>query len=211
MKPMKRITLQLSVQQAGRLRLLIKRHREEETEYVNTRTGEEAEGLVEPEGSRARERAVARIRRTVRIEAASRRPEWWPSLESMMGEALETRLQLPDAAGPWAPLNEFEKARLSLAGRWPACLSGLEHGTAERAFTLEEDLVRRLRLTSWRISEPILKEMDEKNLIGAQRELSEEARAERERLAALLYPPSRFARDAVEDHWPVPLVRSTSE
>ncbi|MEV5348968.1 hypothetical protein [Streptomyces achromogenes] len=206
-----RIPLQLSVQQAGRLRLLIRRHRAEETEYVNTRTAEEAESLTEEEGSPAWERAVARIRRAVRVEAAGHRPEWWPSLDVLMGEALEARLKLPDLAGPWPPLTNFERARLSLTGRWPACLSGLEHGTAERSFTLNVDLVLRLRTAAWRISEPILKELEEKNLTGPSRDLSEEARAERDRLAALLYPPSRIAREAVDKHWPIPLTTSAND
>ncbi|MCQ4045832.1 hypothetical protein ACFOSC_27860 [Streptantibioticus rubrisoli] len=200
----KRITLQLSVQQAGRLRLLIKRHREAETLFVRELVEHRSESLAEPVGSVARERAIARLRRQARIEAAQVRPTRWPALDVLMGQALEARLQLPDTAGPWLPLSRSELTRLSLSGRWPACLSGCKHGTAERAFTLDEDLVLKLRTAAWRISEPVLKELEEKNLIGPQRDLSEAARAERERLAELLYPSSRIAREAVEDHWPIP-------
>ncbi|MFD8026150.1 hypothetical protein ACFV6G_37765 [Streptomyces lavendulae] len=199
-----RITLQLSVQQAGRLRLLIKKHREAETQFVNELVEERAVNLSAP-GSPAHEREVARLRRQARMEAADVRPDLWPALDVLMGRALRARLQLPDTAGPWLPLTPAELTRLSLSGRWPACLSGCEHGTAERAFTLDEDLVLWLRTAAWRISEPILRELEEKNLIGLQRDMSEEARAERERLAAQLYPSSRIAREAVEDHWPTPL------
>ncbi|MEU9796936.1 hypothetical protein AB0E27_41435 [Streptomyces sparsogenes] len=200
----KRITLQLSVQQAGRLRLLIKGHREAETRFVGSLVEERAATLTEPPDSAAWERAVARLRRQARIEAAVVRPTLWPSLDVLMERALGERLQLPDTAGPWLPLSRSEQTRLSLSGRWPACLSGCERGTAERAFTLDGDLVLQLRTAAWRISEPVLKELEEKNLIGPQRDLSEEARAERERLAAQLYPSSRIAREAVENHWPIP-------
>ncbi|MFI5987118.1 hypothetical protein ACIBEA_40415 [Streptomyces sp. NPDC051555] len=199
-----RITLQLSVQQAGRLRLLIKKHREAETQFVNELVEERAVNLSTL-SSPAREREVARLRRQARMEAAEVRPDLWPALDVLMGRALQARLQLPDTAGPWLPLTSAELTRMSLSGRWPACLSGCEHGTAERAFTLDAGLVLWLRTAAWRISEPILKELEEKNLIGLQRDMSEEARAERERLAAQLYPSSRIAREAVEDHWPTPL------
>ncbi|MFJ8957314.1 hypothetical protein ACIRO1_45215 [Streptomyces sp. NPDC102381] len=163
------------------------------------------------EGSREWERALARLRRQARIEAAVARPEEWPSLDVLMSRALTSRLKLPDAAGPWAPLTEEERARLSLSGRWPACLSGCELGTRERAFTLDEELVLKLRTAAWRISEPVLLELEEKNLIGPQLELSEEDREERERLAAKLFPSSRLAREAVESHFPVPLVSGSTE
>ncbi|MFJ2833596.1 hypothetical protein ACIPC1_39665 [Streptomyces sp. NPDC087263] len=200
----KRITLQLSVQQAGRLRALIRRHRKAETQFVNELVEERAAALTERVHTPPWERDVTRLRRQARMEAAEVRPVRWPALDVLMGRALQERLQLPDLAGPWLPLTPGELTRLSLSGRWPACLSGCEHGTAERAFTLDEDLVLQLRTAAWRISEPVLKEMEEKHLIGPQRDLSEEAQAERERLAALLYPSSRIAREAVEDHWPVP-------
>lgn len=200
----KRITLHLSVQQAGRLRLLIKRHREAETAFVNDLVEERAEALTEPVGSVEWERAVARMRRQARMEAADLRPTRWPALDVLMERALQERLQLPDLAGPWLPLSRTERTRLSLSGRWPACLSGCERGTAERAFTLDEDLVLKLRTAAWRVSEPVLKELEAKNLIGPSRDLSEAAREERERLAEKLYPSSRIAREAVEDHWPVP-------
>lgn len=198
--------MQLSVQQAGRLRALMKKHREAETRFVDELVEERAEGLTEPVGSVQRERALARLRRQARIEGAEVRPERWPALDVLMGQAIEARLQLPDTAGPWLPLTSAEQTRLSLSGRWPACLSGCEHGTAERAFTLDDDLVLKLRTAAWRISEPVLKELEEKNLIGLQRDLSEEARAERGRLAEKLFPSSRIAREAVEWHWPFPLV-----
>lgn len=207
----KRVTLQLSVKQAGRLRLLIKRHREEETAFVEDLVEERSQQLGESAGPAELERAVARLRRQARMEAAEVRPDRWPSLDLLMERALEARLQLPDTAGPWLALSRAEQTRLSLSGRWPACLSGCEYGTAERAFTLTENLVLRLRTAAWRISEPVLKELEEKGLTGPQRDLSEEAQAERERLAAQLYPSSRIAREAVERHWPIPLVRSTDE
>lgn len=200
----KRITLQLSVQQAGRLRLLIKRHREAESQFVKELVEERAEALTEPVDTPPWERAVARLRRQARMEAAQVRPVRWPALDVLMERALKERLQLPDLAGPWLPLTPGERTRLSLSGRWPACLSGCEHGTAERAFTLDEKVVLQLRTAAWRVSEPVLKELEEKNLIGPQADLSEEAREERERLAAKLYPSSRIAREAVEDHWPEP-------
>ncbi|MFF4607801.1 hypothetical protein ACFY12_34310 [Streptomyces sp. NPDC001339] len=202
----KRITLHLEVRQAGRLRALIKKHRNAETQFVEELVAERAEDLTAEEGSREWERAVARLRRQARIEAAVVRPERWPSLDVLMGQALAARLQLPDTAGPWRPLSRAEQTRLSLSGRWPACLSGCELGTRERAFTLDDDQVLQLRTAAWRISEPVLNEMEAKNLIGPQRDLSEEARAEREQLAAKLFPSSRIARQAVEDHFPIPLV-----
>ncbi len=195
--------MNLSVQQAGRLRLLIKRHRDAEKQFVKELVEERAEGLTEREGTVEWERAVARLRRQARMEAAEVRAVRWPSLDVLMERALRERLQLPDLAGPWVPLTRAERTRLSLSGRWPACLSGCERGTAERAFTLDEDLVLRLRTAAWRVSEPVLKELEEKNLIGPARDLSEEALKERERLAAKLYPSSRIAREAVEDHWPI--------
>lgn len=200
----KRITLQLSVEQAGRLRLLIKRHREAETQFVENLVEERVEVLTEPVDTPQWKRAVARLRRQVRMEAAQVRSMRWPSLDVLMERALKERLQLPDLAGPWLPLTAGERTRLSLSGRWPACLSGCEHGTAERAFTLDETVVLQLRTAAWRVSEPVLKELEEKNLLGPQADLSEEAREERERLAAKLYPSSRIAREAVEDHWPDP-------
>lgn len=194
--------MQLSVQQAGRLRSLIRRHRKAETQFVNELVEERAAALTEPVDTPQWERAVSRLRRQARMEAAEVRPVRWPALDVLMERALTERLQLPDLAGPWLPLTPGELTRLSLSGRWPACLSGCERGTAERAFTLDEDLVLQLRTAAWRISEPVLKELEEKNLIGPQRDLSEEAQEERERLAAKLYPSSRIAREAVEDHWP---------
>ncbi|WP_431776286.1 hypothetical protein [Streptomyces cucumeris] len=199
----KRITLQLSVQQAGRLRLLIKHHREAETMFTRRLVEQRAAALTEPVESVEWRRAVARLRRQARMEAAEVRPTRWPSLDVLLERALEERLQLPDTAGPWLPLSASERTRLSLSGRWPACLSGCERGTAERAFTLDEDLVLALRTAAWRISEPVLAELEAKNLVGPQRDMSEEARAERERLAAQLYPSSRIAREAIENHWPV--------
>lgn len=199
----KRITLQLSVQQAGRLRLLIKHHREAETMFTRSLVEQRAAALTEPVESVEWRRAVARLRRQARMEAAEMRPTRWPSLDVLLERALEERLQLPDTAGPWLPLSASERTRLSLSGRWPACLSGCERGTAERAFTLDEDLVLALRTAAWRISEPVLAELEAKNLVGPQRDMSEEARAERERLAAKLYPSSRIAREAIENHWPV--------
>ncbi|MFE5730212.1 hypothetical protein ACFQ7A_04770 [Streptomyces sp. NPDC056528] len=197
-----RITLNLSVQQAGRLRAQVKRHRKAETLFVNDLVEERAAELNEPVGTPRWERAVGRLRRQARIEAAAVRPVRWPALEVLMGRALEQRLRLPDLAGPWPPLTPQELARLSLSGRWPACLSGCENGTAERAFTLDADLVLRLRTAAWRVSEPVLLELEDKGLIGPRQDLSEEAREERARLAERLYPSSRIAREAVEDHWP---------
>ncbi|MCQ8194654.1 hypothetical protein [Streptomyces rugosispiralis] len=195
--------MQLSVQQAGRLRLLIKHHREAETMFTRSLVEQRAAALTEPVESVEWRRAVARLRRQARMEAAEMRPTRWPSLDVLLERALEERLQLPDTAGPWLPLSASERTRLSLSGRWPACLSGCERGTAERAFTLDEDLVLALRTAAWRISEPVLAELEAKNLVGPQRDMSEEARAERERLAAKLYPSSRIAREAIENHWPV--------
>ncbi|OEV12974.1 hypothetical protein [Streptomyces nanshensis] len=199
---LKRITVHLSVQQASRLRLLVKRHREAETKYANGLTAEWAEGLSEPAGTGEWERAVRALRRQARMEAARVRPVRWPSLDVLMGRALEARLQVPDVAGPWLPLTREERQRLSLSGRWPASVSGCEHGTVERAFSLDEGLVLRLRTAAWRVSEPVLQELEAKGLTGPRRDLSDEARAERERLAVLLYPSSRIAREAVEYHWP---------
>ncbi|MCX4885989.1 hypothetical protein [Streptomyces sp. NBC_00847] len=202
--PRKRITLQLSVQQAGRLRLLIKRHREAETQFFKSLVEERATELAEPMDTPQWERAVARLRRQARMEAAEVRPVRWPALDVLMERALKERLQAEDLAGPWMPLTAGERTRLSLSGRWPACLSRCEHGTAERAFTLDDKVVLQLRTAAWRVSEPVLKELEEKNLIGPHADLSEEARVERDRLAAKLYPSSRIAREAVEDHWPDP-------
>jgi hypothetical protein len=202
--PRKRITLQLSVQQAGRLRLLIKRHREAETQFFKSLVEERTADLAEPVDTPQGERAVARLRRQARMEAAEVRPVRWPALDVLMERALKERLQLEDLAGPWMPLTAGERTRLSLSGRWPACLSGCEHGTAERAFTLDDKVVLQLRTAAWRVSEPVLKELEEKNLIGPQPDQSEEALVYRDRLAAKLYPSSRIAREAVEDHWPDP-------
>lgn len=196
--------MQLSVEQAGRLRLLIKRHRESETQFFKSLVEERAADLAELVGTPQWERAVARLRRQARMEAAEARPVHWPALDVLMERALKERLQLEDLAGPWLPLTAGERTRLSLSGRWPACLSGCENGTAERAFTLDDKVVLQLRTAAWRVSEPVLKELEEKNLIGPQADLSEEARVERDRLAAKLYPSSRIAREAVEDHWPDP-------
>ncbi|MFF0142660.1 hypothetical protein ACFYRN_40285 [Streptomyces sp. NPDC005227] len=196
--------MQLSVQQAGRLRAQIRRHRKDETQFVNDLVEERAAVLTEPVDTPPWERAVARLRRQARMEAAEVRSVHWPALDVLMERALKERLELPDLAGPWLPLTAGERTRLSLSGRWPACLSGLEHGTAERAFTLDETVVLRLRTAAWRVSEPVLKELEEKNLIGPQADLSEQAREERDRLAVKLYPSSRIAREAVEDHWPDP-------
>ncbi|WP_274036723.1 hypothetical protein [Streptomyces sp. MMBL 11-1] len=171
---------------------------------MNDLVEERAAALTEPVDTPPWERAVARLRRQARIEAAEVRPVRWPALDVLMERALKERLQLPDLAGPWLPLTAGERTRLSLSGRWPACLSGLEHGTAERAFTLDEKVVLQLRTAAWRVSEPVLKELEEKNLIGPQADLGEQAREERDRLAAQLYPSSRIAREAVEDHWPDP-------
>ncbi|WP_438297832.1 hypothetical protein [Streptomyces sp. HUAS TT7] len=206
----RRITLTLSVQQAGRLRALVRKHRKAETDFADELVEQRAQSLTEPVDSPQWERAVRRLRRQARIEAAEVRPERWPSLDVLMGRALAARLELPDTAGPWAPLTQAEQTRLSLSGRWPACVSGCERGTDERAFTLDADLVLRLRTAAWRISEPVLDELEEKGLTGLQSALSEEDRAERERLAAKLFPSSRIAREAVEEHWPFPLVAQPS-
>ncbi|MFJ4418795.1 hypothetical protein [Streptomyces sp. NPDC088925] len=205
-----RITLTLSAQQAGRLRALVRKHRKGETQFTEELVEQRAQSLTEAVDSPQWERAVRQLRRQARIEAAEVRPERWPALDVLMGRALEARLELPDTAGPWLPLTRTEQTRLSLSGRWPACVSGCERGTAERAFTLDADLVVRLRTAAWRISEPVLEELEEKGLTGLRSALSEEDRAERERLAAQLFPSSRIAREAVENHWPVPLTRPAS-
>ncbi|MGW3491521.1 hypothetical protein [Streptomyces sp. NRRL F-5630] len=205
-----RITLTLSAQQAGRLRALVRKNRKGETQFTEELVEQRAQSLTEAVDSPQWERAVRQLRRQARIEAAEVRPERWPALDVLMGRALEARLELPDTAGPWLPLTRTEQTRLSLSGRWPACVSGCERGTAERAFTLDADLVVRLRTAAWRISEPVLEELEEKGLTGLRSALSEEDRAERERLAAQLFPSSRIAREAVENHWPVPLTRPAS-
>lgn len=196
--------MHLSVQQAGRLRLLSRKHRLAETEYVKKLVEEKAALLTEEPETRQWERAVAALRRSARIEAASVRPVLWPALDVLVGRALAARLAVADLAGPWPALTEQEEARLSLAGRWPVAVSGLEFGTVERAFTLDVGLVKRLRTAAWRVSEPVLDELADKGLTGPTASLSEEQLAERTRLAELLFPASRIVREAVDQHWPLP-------
>jgi hypothetical protein len=200
----KRITVHLSVQQAGRLRLLSRKHRLAETGYVEKLITERAELITEEPGTRQWERAVAALRRAARIEAASVRPSLWPALDVLVGRALTDRLAVADLAGPWRALTEQEQARLSLAGRWPVAVAGLEFGTQERAFTLDAALVTKLRTAAWRVSEPVLNELADKELTGPTAGLSDRQLAERNRLAELLYPASRIVREAVDQHWPLP-------
>jgi hypothetical protein len=175
-----RVTAWITAPQAGALRLVSKRHREEEAAYIRA---------LEKDGMRHRE---------ARIAAAAKRREWWPPIEELVAAAVERRLAEPDLAGPWEPLAAWEAGRMALSGRWPGPAVGPR--LVQRNWALPIDLVIALRTASWRLSEEPLAELDRRKLIGSGRVLSDAERAERDRLAELLYSPARIIRQALEPY-----------
>ncbi|MBU3865556.1 hypothetical protein KN815_16160, partial [Streptomyces sp. 4503] len=150
------VTVMIYAYQAGRLDLLKKRQRMEEAATIRA---------LEREG---------KTRREARIIVARMRPEEWPSLETVVAQAVEQRLAEPDLAGPWRPLTEVEEEELALSGRWPGPNLGVS--LSQRNYKLPSELVKRLRTTAWRVSEEPLRELRERGLVGAGLVLGESER-----------------------------------
>ncbi|MEU7095904.1 hypothetical protein [Kitasatospora aureofaciens] len=180
-----RITVWVQFSAASLLEKMIRQHRAEEHEYVET--------LIE-QGLKKRE---------ARIQAAALRPERWPSIGVVVADALDLRLTETDLAGPWAPLTAAEAARLSLSGSWPGPWTG-QH-LVQRNYSLPTPLVNWLRTVSWRKSQDALQALEDRGLVGRRvLTLNEAEQRDRLHLAAQLYPPGRIVREALERYGPIP-------
>lgn len=176
------VTAWITASQAGALALLDKRRRLEEKETV-------------------RELVASGIRpRDARVQVARMRPEHWPALEVVVGEAVRRRLADEDLVGPWAPLTQSDLDRLALSGRWPGASAGIT--LVQRNYAFPADLVLQLRTASWRVSEKPLARLYELGLVGSGLRLTEEQKTRRDELARLLYPPARIIREALTEYGP---------
>ncbi|MEU6285010.1 hypothetical protein [Streptomyces sp. NPDC047028] len=139
-------------------------------------------------------------RKQARIIVARMRPAEWPSLETIVGQAVERRLDEPDLVGPWEPLAVAEEEQLALSGRWPGASLGVS--MVQRNYSLPTPLVRRLRTTAWRVSEAPMRELEARGLVGAGLVLTEAQKLVRDELAARLYPVPRIVREALARYGP---------
>ncbi|MEU7230026.1 hypothetical protein [Streptomyces chrestomyceticus] len=177
------MTIWITAPQGSRLAALKKRFRLEEKLYVEE---------LKAEGKTSRE---------ARMEAAARRPEWWPSATALVADAVRRRLAEPDLAGPWAPLVREEFAQLALAGAWPGPQFG---GLVERKYNFPSAVALALRTAAWRVSERPLAELRERGLVGTGGLGLTPADARRRReLVAQLHPPGRIVREALDRYDPV--------
>lgn len=176
------VTVMIYAYQAGRLDLLKKQQ------------------VMEEKATLAALVNQGNTRRQARIIVARMRPAEWPSLETVVARAVEQRLDEPDLAGPWRPLTADEEDELALSGRWPGPSMGIS--MAQRNYGLPSDLVKRLRVASWRVSETPMRELRELGLVGAGLVLSAEQKARRDELAVRLYPVPRIIREALARYGP---------
>ncbi|MFF8414924.1 hypothetical protein [Streptomyces omiyaensis] len=176
------VTAWITASQAGVLSLLDKRRRIEEKETVQQLV---ASGVRRDEA---------------RVQVARMRPEHWPALEVVVGEAVRRRLAEEDLAGPWAPLSPAELDRLMLSGRWPGASEGIT--LIQRNYRFPSDLALQLRTASWRVSERPLARLYELGLVGSGLRLTQDQKARRDDLARLLYPPARIIREALAAYGP---------
>ncbi|MFI8992164.1 hypothetical protein ACIG63_45765 [Streptomyces antimycoticus] len=176
------VTVMIYAYQAGRLDLLKKRQRMEEAATVEE---------LERQGN---------TRRQARIIVARMRPDEWPSLETVVAQAVELRLAEADLAGPWRPLTVAEEEELALSGRWPGPSMGVS--MSQRNYKFPSDLVKRLKTAAWRVSEQPLRELRERGLVGAGLVLDDDQRALRDRIAERLYPVPRVVREALARYGP---------
>jgi len=140
--------------------------------------------------------------REARIRAALLQPERWPRIQEVVAEALRLRLAEPDLFGPWRPLIAAEAARLALAGSWPGPRFAGPR-LVQRNYPMPAPLATQLRTASWRVSEDPLTRLEEQGLVGPGTvNLTGDQQVERTRLAALLYPPGRIVREALERYGP---------
>lgn len=176
------ITVMIYAYQAGRLDLLKKQQTLEEMATVNALVNQ------------------GNTRKQARIIVARMRPTEWPSLETVVGQAVAQRLDEPDLAGPWEPLNEAEAEQLALSGRWPGPSLGVS--MSQRNYSLPSELVTRLRTAAWRVSEAPMRELEALGLVGAGLVLTEGQKEQRDELAARLYPVPRIVREALARYGP---------
>lgn len=176
------VTVMIYAYQAGRLDLLKKQQRLEEAATIRELEGQ------------------GKTRREARIIVARMRPEEWPSLETVVAQAVEQRLDEQDLVGPWRPLTLPEEEELALSGRWPGPSLGVS--LSQRNYKLPSDLVKKLRTAAWRVSEQPLRELRERGLIGAGLVLGEAEKALRDQLAERLYPVPRIVREALARYGP---------
>lgn len=179
-----KVTVWITAAQAGRLALLDKRRRLEEAATVRQLVGRGMD------------------RRAARLEVARMRPENWPALGVVVGEAVRRRLAEGDLVGPWAPLTEEELEGMTLAGRWPGPSGGIR--LQQRNYAFPVDLLLQLRTASWRVSEQPLRTLQERGLVGVGLQLSADQLRERDELAKRLYPLARIVREALEAYGPQP-------
>ncbi|MFD8706850.1 hypothetical protein ACFV1W_30320 [Kitasatospora sp. NPDC059648] len=171
------LSVSITARQAAQMKLRTKRQKAEREEYQKQ---------LLREGMSVRQ---------MRLEIARVRGDYWPTLDALVAGCLRRRLAEDDLAGPWEPLTEEEKLGMSLSGRWPGPNLGV--GLTPRSFILPSDLFEQLRTASWRVSEKPLAELGDRRLTH-RGHLSEQQRAERERLAGLVHSPSRIVRDALD-------------
>jgi hypothetical protein len=176
------ITVMIYAYQAGRLDLLKKQQTLEEMATVNALVNQ------------------GNTRKQARIIVARMRPTEWPSLETIVAQAVEQRLDEPDLAGPWEPLTVAEVEQLALSGRWPGASLGIS--MAQRNYSLPTTLVTRLRTAAWRLSEAPMRELEARGLVGAGLVLTEGQKRERDELAERLYPVPRIVREALARYGP---------
>ncbi|MEV7840576.1 hypothetical protein AB0O77_25625 [Streptomyces albidoflavus] len=178
-----RITVMIYAYQAGQLDLMKKQQKLEQVATVNA--------LV----------SQGNTRKQARIIVARMRSTEWPGLETVVGQAVEQRLDEPDLVGPWEPLTEAEAEQLALSGRWPGPSLGVS--MSQRNYSLPSGLVTRLRTAAWRVSEAPMRELEARGLVGAGLVLTEAQKEQRDELAARLYPVPRIVREALARYGPV--------
>ncbi|MFF2751101.1 hypothetical protein ACFVVA_36895 [Kitasatospora sp. NPDC058048] len=171
-----KVTVCITVAQAGRLAFLEKRNRAEKAAYV---LDLESEGMG---------------RREARLEVARVQADWWPPVERLVAASLRRRLGEEDLAGPWEPLTEEEELQMRLSGRWPGPAIG---NLRQRNYSLPLDLAVQLRTASWRVSEEPFRELERLGIRLAV-ETPEDLWGERERLVELLVSPARIVREALD-------------
>ncbi|GAA0357250.1 hypothetical protein GCM10009540_91980 [Streptomyces turgidiscabies] len=176
------VTVMIYAYQAARLDLVKRQQRLEEKATVNALVNQ------------------GNTRRQARIIVARMRAEEWPPLETIVAAAVEQRLDEPDLVGPWPELTDFEQAGLALSGRWPGPSLGVS--MVQRNYDFPSTLVKRLRTAAWRVSKEPLRELNERDLVGAGLVLTEAQKMRRDELAARLYPVPRIVREALARYGP---------
>ncbi|MHC3394714.1 hypothetical protein ACLQ2E_35435 [Streptomyces lavendulocolor] len=132
----------------------------------------------------------------VRLEALRLRPTEWPGESHLVEASMRVRLGAPDLAGPWPPFTAEEREAQRLSGRRPGTPN--EGFTDKLALDISPDVIESARLASYRVSEPVVRQLRAENLIGPGASRSRAARARRAELQAKIYTVGRIAREAIQ-------------